>query len=345
MNKYAIDLKVFSKFYYAVFALVLVVMIGTSGYQWIEGWTFSDAFFMTVITISTVGYSEVKDLSEAGQWFTVFLIFTSIGTFAYTISAITSYVVGGFYINYLKNYRLNTEISKLKGHVILVGYGRVGNKAASELADHHQAFVVLENNKEKFDYITETKKYLALEGDATQDENLLKAGLKNAKALITTLPNDADNLYVVLSARELNKEIAIISRAAKKASIRKLKIAGANNVIMPDQVGGAHMASLVVSPDVLEFLDHISIQGGGDVNLEEVTFTDLPTDFQHQTLGALEVRNRIGVNIIGFKKANGEFVINPGPDTMITPNSKLFVLGNPGQIKLLNRILGIHHNP
>ena len=266
---------------------------------------------------------------------------TSFGTFAYAISAITSYVIGGFYRNYFRAFKVGKEVEKLTNHVIVCGYGRVGEMVSSELKDHQQAFVVLEKSEDRYHRVLEASKWMVIKGDATRDENLIKAGVMEAKALITTLPDDAENLYVVLSARELNKNLKIISRASKSSSVKKLKIAGADNVIMPDTVGGVHMASLVVTPDVVEFLDHISIQGSGDINLEEVTFKDLPEDFKYQTLGELEVRNRIGVNIIGYKTDAGEYIINPGPETRLVPNSKLFVLGNRQQIRLLNRVLGI----
>jgi len=321
--------------------LISIIVIGVSGYMMIENYTFSEAFYMTIITISTVGYGEVKPLSDTGRIFTAILIITSFGTFAYAITAITSYVIGGFYRNYYKIFKLNKEIEKMSGHTIVCGYGRVGEMVASELKDHGQKFVVLERNESRFTRLVETTKWASLRGDATKDENLMKAGIASAKALITTLPDDAENLYVVLTARELNKNLTIISRASKSTSVKKLKIAGANNVIMPDKVGGVHMASLVVNPDVIEFLDHISIQGSGEIDLEEVAFTDLPDNFKYQTLGELEVRNRIGVNIIGFKTSSGEYIINPGPNTRLIPNSKLFVLGNSQQIKLLNRLLGI----
>lgn len=322
--------------------LATIILVGVEGYVWLEDYTVSEAFYMTIITISTVGYQEVRPLSGAGRIFTSILIITSFGTFAYAISAITSYVIGGFYRNYFKAYKVGKEIERLSDHVIVCGYGRVGEKVASELRDHEQPFVVLEKNEDRYHRVLESSKWMVIKGDATRDENLIKAGVKEAKALITTLPDDAENLYVVLSARELNRNLTIISRASQSSSVKKLKIAGANNVIMPDIVGGVHMASLVVTPDVLEFLDHISIQGSGDMNLEEVSFTDLPDDFKYQTLGDLQAHNRIGVNIIGFKlRSEGDYVINPGPETRLVPNSKLFVLGNPHQIELLNRLLGI----
>jgi voltage-gated potassium channel len=168
---------------------------------------------------------------------------------------------------------------------------------------------------------------------------LLKAGILRAKALITTLPTDAANLFIVLSARNLNPNLTIISRASDDGSDTKLKIAGANNVIMPDKVGGAHMASLVMKPDVMEFLDHITAQSSNGINLEEISFDSLSDTLKNKTLKDLEIRNKSGANIIGFKTDSGDYVVNPSADTEIIPQSKIFVLGSPDQIKKLKEIL------
>jgi voltage-gated potassium channel len=180
---------------------------------------------------------------------------------------------------------------------------------------------------------------LVITGDSTQDEVLIKAGILRAKAIITTLPVDADNLFIVLSARNLNKNLTIISRASEDNSDTKLKIAGANNVIMPDKVGGAHMASLVMKPDVMEFIDHITAEGGDNISLEEISFDRIPDELKNKTLKDLEIRNRSGANIIGYKTAKGEYIINPSADTLVIPDSKLFVLGTPEQIAALKQIL------
>lgn len=183
-------------------------------------------------------------------------------------------------------------------------------------------------------------KDLVLSGDSTQDDTLLKAGILRAKALITTLPVDADNMFIVLTARNLNPRLTIISRASDDGSDTKIKIAGADNVIMPDKVGGAHMASLVMKPDVMEFIDHVTAQGGDNNNLEEITFYNIPEHLRNKTLRDLEIRNKSGANIIGFKTGDGKYVINPSADTQIIPEAKIFVLGTPDQIKKLKDILG-----
>ena len=305
-----------------------------------EGWSVLDSFFMTIITVSTVGFHEVNELSPAGQMFTAFLIIFSFGTFAYALTAISTYIASGEYKEYFKNFKVDKEMNNLSNHVVVCGYGRVGKQAVKQLKAYNKRYVVLESGEKVIEKHSENT--LFLNGDATNDEDLMKSQIKRAKALITTLPSDADNLFVVLSARELNPKLTIISRASNDQSVKKLKIAGADNVIMPDSIGGSHMASLVVTPDVVEFLDHISIQGSADINLEEITFDDLPETFKRKTIGDLDAKKLTGCNIIGFRYPSGEYLINPGKSIEIVPNSKLFVLGNPEEIKQLNAILGLH---
>ncbi|HEU4717710.1 MAG TPA: potassium channel protein, partial [Bacteroidia bacterium] len=301
--------------------------------------TFLDALYMTVNTIGTVGFREVHPLSAGGQVFTIFLIITGFGTFAFALTAFTSYIINGEWHQYYRITRQMTTIEKLHGHVIICGYGRNGRQAAHNLKKHNRRFVVIENKKEVVDSLTHRYSDLVINGDATQDEVLENAGVKRAAALITTLPIDADNLFIVLSARALNPKLTIISRASDDNSDRKLKTAGANNVIMPDRIGGAHMASLVIKPDVIEFIDHITGQGGPDINLEEITFDLLPEHLRNKTIRDLEIRNKSGANIVGFKTGNGDFIINPDPETKFTPAGKLFVLGTPEQIGKLKEML------
>ena len=304
----------------------------------IENYRLLDAFYMTIITVATVGFQEVHPLSDAGRIFTAFLIITSFGTFAYAVTSISQYVLDGEFNQYFKNYKVNAAIEKLENHVIICGFGRNGKQAAHVLKKHNKRFVVIEQKKDIVGAINHQFADLVMEGDATFDEVLLKAGILKAKALITTLPIDADNLFIVLSARTLNSQITIISRASEDNTDKKLKIAGANNVIMPDKLGGAHMASLVMKPDVMEFVDYITGQGGDNIRLEEITFDNLPEAFQNKTIRDLEVRNKSGANIIGFKTGKGEYIINPSADTIIIPDAKLFVLGTTEQITKLREL-------
>ena len=304
----------------------------------IEQYNFFDAFYMTVITVATVGFQEVHPLSQAGRLFTAFLIIISFGTFAYAVSSITKYISDGEFKDYFKNKKVSSAIEKLDQHVIICGFGRNGKQAAHVLKKHNTRFVVIEQKKDIVAAINHQYSDLVLEGDATFDDVLIRAGVLKAKALVTTLPIDADNLFIVLSARTLNPKLTIISRASEDNSDKKLKLAGADNVIMPDKLGGAHMASLVMKPDVMEFVDYITGQGGDNIRLEEITFDNLPEAFQNKTIRDLEIRNKSGANIIGFKTAKGEYVINPNADTVIIPDAKLFVLGTTDQIGKLKEL-------
>ncbi len=331
--------KSYYRFYAPLLILLSVWVIGTIGYIIIDDYTLFDAFYMTVITVATVGYGEVAPLSHAGKLFTAFLIITSFGTFAYAVSSITKFVIDGEFNEFFKNRKLNATIDKISDHVIICGYGRNGRQAAQVLKKHHKRFVVIENSATLTSTLNHKFSELVITGDSTQDEVLIKAGILRAKAIITTLPVDADNLFIVLSARNLNKNLTIISRASEDNSDTKLKIAGADNVIMPDKVGGAHMASLVMKPDVMEFIDHITAEGGDNISLEEISFDRIPDELKNKTLKDLEIRNRSGANIIGYKTAKGEYIINPSADTLVIPDSKLFVLGTPEQITALKKIL------
>ncbi|MDA0729381.1 MAG: NAD-binding protein [Bacteroidetes bacterium] len=332
--------RLYPRIYVALGFVLGVMTLGSVGFVWIEGYNWVEALYMTVITVSTVGFGEVRELSEQGMLFTTFLIMGSIGTFAYSISALTTYFVDGEYRDIFNTARLKKEVDKLSEHVIVCGMGRVGEMAVQELIDHNTSVVVVESEPKRVERLRE-RNVAVIEGDATRDENLVMAGIARAKSVITTLPDDAQNLYVVLAARELAPTIHIISRASKSNSVSKLRVAGANNVIMPDKVGGSHMASLVVMPDVLEFLDHVRIQGADAINLEEISVRDLPAALNASTLGELDARNRVGVNVVGIKKSDGHFIINPGAGTPLDDACKLFVLGTAEQIKTLNRLLGI----
>jgi len=331
--------KFFSKLYYALGLILAIILIGTFGFMFVEGWRLLDSLYMTIVTVSTVGFGEVHELSDAGKMFTAFLIVISFGTFTYAVSAITTYIIGGEYVKYYKELKNMKNLEKLKGHTIVCGYGKVGKQAAHDLRFYKKEYVIIERDADIALAEDDENNFLNevfVKGEATDDNILIRAGLKKATSLITALTKDADNLFVVLSARELNPNLTIISRASSYSSMRKLRIAGANNVIMPDTVGGAHMASLIVNPDVMEFLDLIQVSGKAKVNLEEINFQQLPKDLKICTITDLKQRAMAGCNVIGLKNVQGEYIINPQDDTHINPGSKLFVLGNPEQIRLLN---------
>jgi voltage-gated potassium channel len=330
----------FKRIFFAIGIILFIIVGGVSGYMIIEDYSFLDALYMTVITISTVGYKEVAELSPKGQVFTIFLIIFSFGVFAYTVSAVTSFVVTGKFKDQLKVFRMKNRVNKLENHVIVCGYGLVGNMACEHLKKHNQEFIIIENDEEKCEELKENE-ILFVHGNAIEDSALKEARVEKARALISTLPDDAQNLFVVVTARELKSDLQIVSRASVDSTVHKLKIAGANNVIMPDKVGGGQMAAMVTSPDV--FVSQISIQGGALVNLEELTFDEFPENLQGKSLAELDIRKKFGVNVVGLKTAEGEFVLNPGPEDKFTQDTKLFVLGKPDQISNLNKELGIEH--
>ena len=335
--------QLFTRLSYFFILIIIVTFSGTIGYIWIENYEFIDAFYMTIITMSTVGFSEVHKLSSEGKIFTATLIITSLGTFAYSLSSISTYLVGGEYKKFITQKNLMKEIENFKNHVIICGFGRVGKQVAEDLAVTKTPFVVIENDANLINDFEETKSHIFLKGDATSDEVLEKANLKEAKAVISCLPKDTDNLYVVLSARERSSKVIIISRATLSGSISKLKFAGANNVILPDSVGGSHMASLVTNPDVMEFLDIVKVQGAEGANINSVSFAELPEDLQNMTIGELNAKKITGVSIIGYKTPSGEYLVNPNSDIVMVPHSSLFVLGSTEQINKLRSIFGLKH--
>jgi voltage-gated potassium channel len=260
-----------------------------------------------------------------------------MGTFAYALSVITVHFVEGELSNFILGYKSKFQRKKMKNHTIVCGYGRNGRQAVKELVAHKKNFIVIDEKKES--YSDEQDKTVFIEGDATNDEVLIQAGVENAKALITTFPNDADNLYVVLTARSLKPDLLIISRASNDSSEKKLKVAGANSVVMPDKVGGSHMATLVLKPDVVSFLDLVSFQGNSQANLEEIMCSNLPESFKNKTIDEIGIRKKSGANIVGFKTPEGEFIINPSVSTKLIKDSKLFVLGTSEQISKMKEII------
>jgi voltage-gated potassium channel len=320
--------------------LVLVVSIltfGTIGYMWLSNVSIIDALYMTVITVTTVGFGELHPFSPEEKVFTIFLILTSITVFGYAISAFSEYLVSGEFFERFKHKRVEKKIAKLKGHTIVCGYGRNGKQAIVKLGNYHMKYVVVERNKEMIELL-DTNEILNIEGDATLDETLQRAGIENASNLITALPSDADNLFVVLTANQLNPTCRIISRASNESSYSKLKIAGADNVIMPDKLGGNHMASLVATPDVIEFVDRLTIEGETTANLEEIAVNDLPTKYINKTILDLDLRRQTGCTVIGYRNREKDYIINPEANIKLIKDSHLIVLGRPEQIIKLREL-------
>ena len=326
-----------SKINKIVLLLISVLAIGIIGYMWLSKYNFIDAVYMTVITVTTVGFGELQPFSPEEKIFTIFLILTSITIFGYAVSAFSEYLVSGKLFEHFKHKKVEKQITRLKGHTIVCGFGRNGKQAILKLKNYNKKFVVVEKNKERTE-ILDSLGILNINGDATLDETLLNAGIANASYLITALPSDADNLFVVLTVSQLNKNCKVISRASNESSYSKLKIAGASNVIMPDKLGGNHMASLVTTPDVIEFVDRLTIEGETTANLEEVAVNDLPLKYVNKTILDLDLRKQTGCTVIGFRNPNKEYIINPEADFKLIADSHLIVLGRPEQIIKLREL-------
>ena len=322
--------------------LSIALTFGLTGFMLIEGYSFADAFYMTIITISTVGFSEIHELSPEGRLFTSILIISNIGIFFYSISVLTSFILDGDFRKFLKSYRMNKKVEKLYNHVIVCGYGRNGKEVCKALNEDNVPFVIVERQTELVAKIREKTNYMVIEGDAVDDNIFLTLNTKAARGLVTTLPNDADNVFVVLSAKEINPNLNVIARASIDSSETKLKRAGASHVILPEKIGGIHMASIISKPDIMDFLSFITgneEHDGTKLSLEEFSFDNVNTEYQNKSIKDLDIRNLTGANVIGLKNKMGEFLINPSPDTKIEAHTKLFVLGSKIEIEKFKKLI------
>ncbi|MGC8803407.1 MAG: potassium channel family protein [Bacteroidales bacterium] len=329
----------FRKIYIALILLLIIIGIGIAGFMWLENYNFVEAFFMTIITIATVGFTEVHPLSETGMIFTSFLIILSFGIFAYSVTAFTEFVVEGVFHNYYLVRKMQKQVDKLSNHVIVCGYGRNGSQATKELIEHNIPVVVIELDASKKDELIDNARAFFIEGDATHDETLLRAGIERAGAIISVLPNDAENVFLVLTARQLNPKISIISKASDDSAEIKLRRAGANNVILPDKMSGRRMARMVAKPDIVEFMDILMQTTQSNVILDELTLEHITDYFNGRTLRELEQYNDTGARIVGIKQQGKSFIINPLPETPLSPRDKLFVIGTRRQINQLKELI------
>lgn len=331
-----------SKIYLAVALLLVILAGGVFGYRWIADYSWVDALYMTVITITTVGFAEVIPLSPEAKIFTIILILLSVVIVGFAISVISEYIISRSSYKNLIHRKVQQEIDKMENHIIVCGYGRNGQEAVQKLMAYNKQFVVIEMDANIVERFEADKNIHFVNGNANEDEVLEKAGITEASALICALPEDADNLFIVLSARQLNSELKIISRATAETSQKKLKLAGADNVIMPDRIGGDHMASLVVVPDLIEFLDNLSVVGEEDsINVEEISFDQVCLDGREATIKEIDLRYKTGCTIIGYRSPTGKYIVNPEADMRLEKDSKLIVIGRPEQIKKLHTTFNI----
>lgn len=324
----------------AVFLVFLAIGIGMVGFMLIEEYSVLESFYMTIITISTVGFSEVKELSDQGKIFTSFLIIFNIGIFAYAASAFSFYIIKG---EIFKNMHLNImqkKINDLDGHTILCGYGKYGSEIVEHFSEHGINFIVIDSDPEVIDELSkDERRILYIEDDATHEDVLEKARIEHADVIVSALPDDSDNLFTVLSARQINPKIKIISRARESKTIRKLQLAGADHVIMPEQIGGYYMATLVTKPYATEFFSFITDEIDHDIGFEEISYEALPDTYQGRMIKDMSIRPKTGANIIGFKESDGTYTVNPEPDTQMVPGTSIILIGSSEQLSTLRAYL------
>ncbi len=309
----------------SILVLLLLLMGGTAGYTLLEGWDPVDGLYMTLITLTTIGFKEVHTLSPTGKMFTIILILFGVGTAAAVWSSATRFITEGSLRDVMGRKKMEKKFSRLQGHYIICGYGRMGTLIAAELKRHNVPFVVLERDETLVDEMVHGG-LLGRAGNATDDTVLEHCGIERARGLVTVLNSDADNVYVTLSARGMNPDLFIVSRATDENSEGKLKRAGADRVILPYNIGGMKIAQAILRPTILEFIDLV---GGGvaqDLMLDEVhvgatsPYSDLP-------LNESNIRQQLGVIILAIKPADGPMQINPGPSQVIRRGDTLICLG------------------
>ena len=322
----------------AVLALVVITVVGIFGYVVFEGWNFTDALYMTVITLTTVGYREVRALDTSGQLWTMLLLITGVGTLFYAAVTSVELVVEGTVRGYFGRRRVQAAISRLDGHYILCGYGRVGKQVAREFAADDVPFVVVEQDQDVMEECL-AEGNLALLGEASDDEVLQEAGILRAGGLIAAVDSDADNVFVVLSARKLNHRLHIVARASSEESAAKLEIAGADRTLSPYAVGGRRLASLATQPLVVDFLDVVTRgEKGIEFRLEEF-FVPEDATIAGRTIGELEIGARTGAIVLAIRATEGTFDTTPSADVRLRAGDTLIVLGSRGQTERLEHLM------
>jgi voltage-gated potassium channel len=310
--------------------LLIIILAGTIGYRIIEGWSLIDSLFMTITTISTVGYGEVHPLSTAGRIFSIFLILGGVGAVFYILTMLVKHIVEGEFGIRIGRQSMESKIEKLHNHFILCGYDRVGEATANTLEQHKAKFVVIEITQVNADKARQAG-FLTVQGDATKDEVLRRAGIDKAGALITALGDDADNTYTTLAARQLNPTIPIIARATNIEAQKKLQLAGAHRVVAPETSGGERMAMLALRPATVEFVETVLLGRGQELLIEEI---EVNKDSPLVGSAIKQVEERFpGVRILAIRDKDRVLILNPNPNATIEKNSSLAAFGTTEQLQ------------
>jgi voltage-gated potassium channel len=324
----------------AVGLLAIITVLGTLGYIVFERWSFIDALYMTLITISTIGFKEVHDLDDdpVGRVWTMVLIISGVGALGYGTTSLVALAVEGTLRGYFRERRMRRETGKLDNHYVLCGYGRVGRQVAEEFTTDGVSFVVIEQKPETVEECLASG-YLAVLGEASDDAILEEAGVRRAKGLVAAVDSDADNVFVVLSARKINPNLHIVARASSDEVATKLEIAGADRTLSPYAVGGRRLASLATHPLIVDFLDIVTHgEEGIEFRLEELQVPE-KSPLTNHTIGELQIGEKTGAMILAIRSREGKFDTTPSAQDRIVPGDTLIVLGTRDQVDRLETLI------
>ncbi|PKK97194.1 MAG: potassium channel protein [Tenericutes bacterium HGW-Tenericutes-3] len=324
------------KIFIWVGVMVLLVAGATIGYMLILNLPFVDALYMTVITISTVGYREVADMNTLAKWFSIGFILVSVGMVGYLLTTVFTFLSEGNINEAWRKNKMKKEIEKLNNHIIVCGAGETGLHVIKQLKRREVEFVVIENDVEAIDTLKEMNVKYILD-DATKEEVLLDARVKEAKGLIACLAKDADNVFVVLTARELNTKMHIVARSHEERSDKKLRRAGANNTVSPDEIGGKKMAAMMLSPNVQFFVDNIIDTKNMSIDMEEVVVKE-ESELIGKKLRDAKISEKAGLIVLAIRRENDVFIFNPKADEVLRLDDKMIVVGSKDQIKALKKM-------
>ena len=316
-------------------------VLGTLGFRWLEGWSFADAFYMTVITISTVGYGEVHPLSSPGRMFASFLIVGGLGTAVYTFTRLGQVILEGELFGGFGRRRMKKELAELDNHFIVCGFGRAAKPVAEAFAHKGLPFCVIEMDR-AVEPTLQDLGYLYLIGDATADEALIDAGISRARAALTLLPSDADNLYVTVTAKALSPDVRVIARALDERGETKLRRAGANEVISPYNLAGHRIVQAATSPAVLEFMKHVADQHYMEMNLVEAHVSE-KSALAGRTIQEAGLRSDFDVIVVAIRRGSQRMMFNPGPDETLEPGDVLVLMGHDEKLTATRSVLEGHH--
>lgn len=325
---------------FIVLLILVPLVIGTIGYIVIDGYPPLDAIYMAVITVATVGYSELRPLSTTGRIFNIFVIMTGATALLLAVGAMTQTIIELELKQFFPKRRVKRMIDSLTDHLIICGYGRVGRNAANELLRADVPFIILEKNEDKVDRAMRSGLLAAL-GDATLDASLRGVGIDRARGLIASLATDADNLFLVLSAKTLNPRLQVSVRVNEEEAEQKMRRAGADTILAPFMITGARLAQSILRPHVVQFLDFTTMNIGlQDVSIEQARVAE-SSEYVARSLRDMQVRREMGVIVLAIRKADGDMIFNPAADTRLAGGDYLIAMGKPEQLRQLERMLGV----